>query len=67
MVSKKNKKKMFNGKNMIGIKIWRQRSETGNLFYHMVTTGAIFFFFFLITALLKAKECMWEQDSGGQF
>lgn len=53
-VSKKNKKKMFNGKNMIGIKMWRQRSETGNLFHHVVTTGAIFFFF-LITAAFKSK------------
>ena len=56
MVSKKNKKKMFNGTNMIGIKIWRQRSETGNLFYHMVTTGAIFFFFFFLNySTFKSK------------
>jgi len=50
---------------MIGIKMWWQRSETGNLFYH-VTTGALLSYFFL-QQLLKAKECMWEQDSGGQF
>ena len=48
------KKRMFSGKNMIGIKMWRQRSETGNLFYHVVTTGALLSYFFF-TAAFKSK------------
>ena len=44
------KKKMFSGKNMIGIQMWRQRSETGNLFYHVVTTGALLSYFFFTEA-----------------
>lgn len=66
MVSKGKKRKMLRGKNMIGIKMWRQRSEAGIFFYHVVTMGALLSYFFL-QQLLKAKECIWEQDSGGQF
>lgn len=47
-------KKMFRGKNMIEIKMWWQRSETGNFFYHVVTMGALLSYFFL-TAAFKSK------------
>ena len=39
---------------MIEIKMWWQRSETGNFFYHVVTMGALLSYFFL-TAAFKSK------------
>ena len=46
LMATKDKRKMFRGKNMIEIKMWWQRSETGNFFYHVVTMGALLSYFF---------------------